>query len=121
MTEREEFERHEAAVNQIKFKHPGILKKCFDFAPPLGWLKLVDNALTRIRNVDAEVQVIQVKSKFGGLRIYTENCENLHTVDNIINEATDRAAKTCEKCGETGESRSKNGWVATLCHDCSDD
>jgi hypothetical protein len=56
--------------------------------------------------------VAQVKEKFGGLRCYM-NWQD-ETMAALIREAELACWKTCEVCGEPGETR-ELGWRQTLC------
>lgn len=62
------------------------------------------------------LRVLQIKEKFGGLRIYVsqETPESLA----LIKDAEQRASKTCEYCGKPGELVN-NGWAKTLCPTCT--
>ena len=85
-----------------------------------GWHPLVKDALTRIEALgNANLDVLQVKEKFGGLRIYL-SLDNDET-DAIITEAEQEALKTCEACGsrESVELRG-GGWLQTLCNPCEE-
>jgi len=85
-----------------------------------GWHPLIKDALTRIEALgNAKLTVLQVKEKFGGLRIYL----SLHSdeTDAIINAAELEASRTCEECGskENVELRG-GGWLRTLCNHCEE-
>lgn len=59
----------------------------------------------------------QVKEKFGGLRFYmTIESDEITT---LIREAEALSFKTCEECGQPGESRGAS-WVHTLCKNCDE-
>lgn len=59
----------------------------------------------------------QVKEKFAGLRFYMSGYSD--EIRSLINEAQALSLKTCEECGEPGETRS-GGWISTLCDTCFD-
>ena len=91
---------------------------CFECGP--GWHPLIKDALTKIEALGiANLEVLQVKEKFGGLRIYL----GPHTdeTDAIISAAEQEARKTCEDCGskESVELRG-GGWLRTLCDPCEE-
>lgn len=69
--------------------------------------------------IDGRLAVIQVKEKFGGLRIYL-NFDTEET-DAIVKAAAEEAARTCEFCGNPGELYTKRGWFTTLCKECNED
>ena len=74
----------------------GIIKKLIEDAIEAGWNK----------------EICQVKEKFGGLRFYINGAtEEVHE---IISKYCTLSHRTCEDCGEPGESRS-GGWIRTLC------
>ena len=91
---------------------------CFECGQ--GWHPLIKDALTKIEaQGNANQTVLQVKEKFGGLRIYL----SFHTdeTDAIITAAEQEAWRTCEECGskETVELRG-DGWLRTLCNPCEE-
>lgn len=78
-----------------------------------GWNNLLDELLSKITKYNIEIQ--DIKEKFGGLRVYVS--PYIEEVENIIREYEDKADKTCEICGKTGELRPTN-WMRTLCNKC---
>lgn len=60
-------------------------------------------------------QVLQVKEKFGSLRIYTNFSDEY--VDGILDMVESISYKTCEHCGNAG-TPNDSGWIVTLCVDC---
>lgn len=81
-----------------------------------GWMPIVEEAIVRIAALPDPPQIVQVKEKFGLLRIYT-SCVHAEA-DRIIREAEAKCAETCEYCGLPGEARS-DGWIKTLCSACN--
>lgn len=79
-----------------------------------GWHGLVEEAFDA---VEAErAQVIQVKEKFGQLRIYLiSESEELYKK---IYEIEERSSTICETCGAPGKNRSRGGWLRTICNPC---
>ena len=85
-----------------------------------GWHPLIMGALAEIEALGIpNLEVLQVKEKFGGLRIYL----SVHSeeADAIITAAEQEAHKTCEDCGskENVELRG-GGWLHTVCHPCEE-
>lgn len=70
---------------------------------------LVDN--------NPQVEAVQVKEKFGGLRFYTNGYDE--EVGGMIHMAEQWAVRTCEQCGEPGKQRG-HGWIYTLCDKCAE-
>lgn len=87
----------------------------------VGWYNIINECIDKLNNLKIPgFKVLQVKEKFGSLRIYVVGTNN--NVEAIINEATDRCKKTCESCGseENVEMRySSAGWMKNLCSNCT--
>lgn len=73
-----------------------------------GWGKLID----RLFEVFPGVQLIEVKEKFGGLRMYS--WDESECVQDFIYWLEGESLNICEVCGEPGIQRG-GGWVKTLC------
>lgn len=120
-------------------KGPQRTLMCFGFECDKGWYPLLNSLFEKIDkivnpNIFIKVfriikgfilrkklsysgfEVIQVKEKFGGLRVYT----NFSTdeIENLIGEAEKKADKTCEICGRPGCLCSNGGWLKTMCEGC---
>jgi len=91
---------------------------CYECGP--GWYPLIKDALTKIDALgNANLAVLQVKEKFGGLRIYL-SIHNDET-DAIITAAEQEALKTCEDCGSKEKVELRGGgWLRTLCNHCEE-
>lgn len=97
---------------------------CWDFECGDGWYGLLHDLCTKIQEhcdkTDCpQVEAVQVKEKFGGLRFYIIGGDD--TVDAMIREAEEAADRTCEACGSVGEDvmpRSRRGWFSVKCEDC---
>ena len=91
----------------------------FGFEVGDGWYGILEDLITKIKNMDADkaVKVIQIKEKFGSLRVYVEaGWDELY---GLIDAAEAKSYKTCEHCGSTdGVTQNKTGWVQTLCSKC---
>lgn len=88
-----------------------------------GWGNIVRNVLKRISeltspDMDDEnyPSVLQVKEKFGGLRLYASN--TTEEMENEIGKAEKESCVTCESCGKEGEIKSVRGWYKCLCEKC---
>jgi hypothetical protein len=92
----------------------------FGFECGDGWFKLLENLITKISSIDdyQKIKVIQVKEKFGTLRFYYDGGYEIHDqVDDLINEAEEESAVTCEACGKPGTTNT-DGWISCLCDEC---
>jgi len=96
-----------------------------------GWRELVEKAIARVVAAlkdapSGQVMIVQIKEKFGTIRIYYDWHDIPDAVAVNIAEATSlaeaRSACTCETCGRKGRMFESNGWYATRCdeHAASD-
>ena len=88
-----------------------------------GWHNLCLRTFEKIadayvrHDVDlSNFSLIQMKEKFGGLRIYLGSMETglYDDVYAIVCGAEEESYTICEKCGKPGKPRS-GGWIKTLC------
>ena len=91
-----------------------------------GWFPLVEELHKRLKALDPEYTVDQIKEKFGGLRFYWEphsNSEGFSDYDDratidkmnlLVDFATQLSYRICEDCGAPGKLRN-GGWIRTLC------
>ena len=116
---------------------------------PQGWTEVADQLFTDLDAMlgdDAarRFEVVQIKEKFAGLRVYWELDKEQTTVMDIIGtgsvqrvdkgpakptalfdrirarvkQAGEQAATTCQRCGNGGASAGGSGWIVTLCEAC---
>jgi hypothetical protein len=91
------------------YDHP----KLFDFSLPPGWTELVWELSQSL--VPLGIEVVQVKSKFGGLRFYTDTLVDPDAAQ-LISEAESKSFHICEECGAPGETQGvPRGLVTTRC------
>ncbi len=74
------------------------------------------------RSLLQKIQIVQIKEKFGGMRIYWDPKDELTEEEyKYIQGMTDFAERIsnriCEKCGNAGQLQ-KGGWYLTLCSVC---
>ena len=77
-----------------------------------GWWQILDELFTKIPN--KTLSVLQIKEKFGGLRVYMEG-DGDPEIEPLIQKAEEESYKTCEECGMEGYSYLHRGWIITLC------
>ena len=64
----------------------------------------------------AEITIIQIKEKFGGLRVYYSGPDKIYgRTRKAVRVAEAEASKTCEVCGVPGEGCVSNSWHKTVC------
>lgn len=91
-----------------------------------GWNNILDTMFYQLTQLIAlgeivNIQVNQIKEKFGILRVYIQPTFKTvptdllnHKLYKIVTDAETQSASTCEICGEHGKPRS-GGWIKTLC------
>lgn len=85
-----------------------------------GWYDLIKQACESIKHTSAKF--VQVKEKFGGLRIYFEidsNDPNSDMVRMVLTQVEEDSFEICEVCGKPGHRRPRQ-YVQTLCEECNE-
>ena len=84
-----------------------------------GWLGIIQRLFETLIKLGWNREVLQIKEKFGGLRIYLNDVpENYY---HFIEQAEKDSYEICEVCGEPGEQSKINGWIFTLCEEHRDE
>lgn len=92
-----------------------------------GWWPLVREGMAAAARAGA--QVVQVKEKFGGVRIYAHSPDTMPfppmawaALREVLIAVTDRSEHTCERCGAEAPAgprgSSTAGWIKTVCDAC---
>jgi hypothetical protein len=84
-----------------------------------GWENLLYRLFEGIEKIleqDSDFRIMQIKEKFGSLRVYTNFSNDL--IDTLINKAELESEKICEDCGKKGKLVKLNGWLRTQCQKC---
>jgi len=95
---------------------------CWGFECDDGWFWLLDILCGTIQryidyNKKPQVEAVQVKEKYGGLRFYVDSIDDL--VDGMIWLAEHMSYKICETCGSQKDvATGKDGYIRTLCKEC---
>jgi hypothetical protein len=66
---------------------------------------------------ECQFEILQVKEKFGGLRIYVNHAND--AIRQRIETAMGESLRTCEICGQPGTLR-EGDWIKTLCDQHAD-
>lgn len=74
-----------------------------------GWTQIVSDCVDALLEADPKTEFLQIKEKFGGLRIYAQP-SNWDIIAPFMNEAS----RTCEETGEPGVLRGDLRWVRVL-------
>lgn len=106
-----------------------------------GWASLLDQLDEELRAVSPGYQTVQVKEKFGRLRVYVEGnpvqadisglgtvanvkiestatSSNWRTVQDVLDKYELKSSQVCENCGQPGELDTSHFWIKTLCPAC---
>lgn len=77
-----------------------------------GWGGLINEVFDTLATIKGTIKIIQVKEKWGGLRVYTDYVNS--TLDPVIADVQKRSLSICEQCGAPGKLYG-GGWIRTLC------
>lgn len=79
-----------------------------------GWAIMINNLYdAKPKNVN----VTQVKEKFGTLRFYVSSAPEWYW--DLISYYEILSERICEKCGNKGTLRTDRNWILTLCDVCN--
>ena len=78
-----------------------------------GWEQLVRRVYNAKIGLGIPLGIIQVKEKWGGLRIYTDYY--VKEIEDVIIQAGKESFTICEECGNAGTLVKQNGWYKTRC------
>lgn len=124
----------EELQNKLYTKYPKIFVQhtlpmsqtcmCWGIECGDGWYNLLDdlcsNLQTYVDNSDfPQVEAVQVKEKFGILRFYLDDEDDV--IEAFIDHAESISNKTCEICGTTDNVGHTIGWITTCCEACAKD
>ena len=89
-----------------------------------GWKSIIADTHKRLRHLDPDYTILQIKEKFGGLRYYFAQSKTIDPItweimEDVVIAAELRCSRMCEHCGAPGKPRA-GGWIKTLCDDCAD-
>ena len=83
----------------------------------VGWRPLLDELHLELVKINPNYQTVQVKEKFGDLRVYVEG-ENTSQMHDVIVGFERRSSGICEDCGSSEGRHTKSIWIRTLCPSC---
>lgn len=115
--------------NKLFEKYPKLFRQkdlsvqetcmCWGVECGSGWFWLIDNLCNCIQSyIDAnnkpQVEIVQLKQKFGSMRCYVEGADEL--IHGMIWLAEHASYGICEECGSTVDIIHTTGWIRTLCN-----
>jgi hypothetical protein len=83
-----------------------------------GWYPILAELEGRLREIDPDYRVLQVKEKFGTLRFYWSG-RSREAGDEAVRDAELASTHTCELCGARGKLRVRRSWLRTVCDSCA--
>ena len=93
-----------------------------EFSMGDGWYPIIERLLHELGDIMTSQQldpqdygIVQVKEKFGLLRVYMDNSNDEMSL--AIGRAVDASCKICEQCGKEGKLYVE-GWARTSCEEC---
>ncbi len=119
---------------KLSQEFPDMIPKDLMFECLDGWYQIIRNVCylidkreqntvpkgyysTNLDSSNLEVEINQIKEKFGGLRIYYYGGDDI--VAGIVEMAERHSFSTCENCGNPAECKSYGQLIKTLCSNCS--
>jgi hypothetical protein len=84
-----------------------------------GWEKLVRTVYNAKAALGTTVGIIQVKEKWGGLRIYTDYYDS--ELEKTIRQVGEESTRICHDCGSPAGLVKKGAWYQTLCEEHRED
>ena len=95
-----------------------------------GWKDIIDRTHEKLKYIDPEYKIAQIKEKFGGLRYYYNQSVEYGSLaskimEDIVRSAEYEASYTCELCGankpsDKVEIRVHKYWYFGYCQSCAD-
>ena len=114
-------------LSKMYLQYPIVMRNVtIGFDCPKHWRGPVQEAIAGLEKIakstDPSLRIVQVKEKFGGLRIYVESTTTeKHPSDNInmiISYAENKCHNICINCVEHGEH--SVAWGRRTCSQCKD-
>lgn len=95
-----------------------------------GWKDIIMRTHEKLKYIDPDYTIIQIKEKFGGLRYYFDSSLDYESIahdimNDIVRAAEYEASRTCELCGankasDKVEIRVHKYWYFGYCQSCAD-
>lgn len=77
-----------------------------------GWADLINAVFSKAQSYSPGIRIIQVKEKWGGLRIYCD--PYVEDFEKMVREVEKKSFTICEECGKPAKLRD-GSWYKTLC------
>jgi hypothetical protein len=117
-----------AAIRQVYYNDLiDILQRCEQdcFSIDVGWFPLVAQTHRKLKYLDPNYKIYQIKQKFAGLRYYYAISESDHSdfitisgiMQDVVSVAENKSFTICEVCSKPGSRSNKYTWIRTVCQD----
>lgn len=112
---------HWTWVEAMQARFPAMLENARDFGIDRGWWPLVEELCEQMRveaaeRKEAEPRILQIKEKFGQLRVYIHGPSGDGRYLAVVSFAERLSARICEKCGAPGRLLvDRNAFWHTAC------
>lgn len=91
----------------------------------IGWFPLIAQLHRKLKYLDIDYKIFQIKQKFGGLRYYYSPSDNPHfnlaimssIMFDLVATAENKSFSICEICSKPGTKITKNYYIRTVCQD----
>ena len=108
--------------NKLFDKYPKIfVQKDLEIDTGDGWYNILDTLCGQIQNLNLlkqfNVEAVQVKQKFGGLRFYYNGGDEF--IEGLTSMAEAISNRTCEECGSPATTTTRGHYTKTQCLRCS--
>lgn len=105
-------------LNKIITRFPSILVDCHGYDIENGWANLLFELLEKIEKIYPETKILQIKEKFGAMRVYPGAINNKKISEEVFQltyKYEEKSQHICEFTGEPGTTRILSGWMKTCC------
>lgn len=108
-------------LNKFKF-YKGWYNKGVAFDVGKGWYDLLYRFSCDVQKLidtgveSKDLRVVQVKSKYASLRVYTAG--KSEEFEELLEKYVEESERTCEFCGKPGKVTEKNRWLYAVCPEC---
>lgn len=99
-----DYDSYNQKIEQLEAKYSSILKLTYGFETSEGWFPILEEFFQKAIIFEGWFKVVQIKEKFGSLRIYIDteddmNKDDYELLQGLISEAEFKASRTCFDCG----------------------
>jgi hypothetical protein len=87
----------------------------------VGWVSLIENFLIELKKQKIKFKIVQIKEKFGKLRIYCDDsCTDSKEFAKLADKFSNKANNICTFCSAQGKIRNCFNYFLCICSKCKD-